>query len=249
MSEPVALEQIVGSVVAALERMAAWQRTPAGREHLAHGERERERRRLDELNALADLCDAPAQSEVRDFALAAHPVGPFIDAAREVFTYARPPDAPLRRGKRPAFRVLLGPMGTGKSVALTFALAHAPRGAAYTTAAEITRTHRAMHDNRGVWAKWVNVDLLCIDELGTEEKPEVITELLLDRWKTGGLTIGAGNVSAKVIASRYLAGELGARLKERLGEQVARGLSLTVARADESRRAKPQRTRGKESER
>lgn len=236
--EPVSLAQLSGSMAVALQRMSDWQQTPEGRETIAREERARERRRLDELNALADLCGAPAQREVRAAALAPHPVGPFIDAAREVFTYARG-KAPAHRGKTPAFRVLLSAPGVGKSVALTFAIVNAPRGAAYATAAEIARTHRAMHDNRGAWQRWVNVDLLCIDELGVEEKPEVVSELLLDRWTAGGLTLCAGNIGSKQLAARYFGGELGARLKDRLNDQVANGLSVLVQRDDESRRAKP----------
>jgi DNA replication protein DnaC len=73
----------------------------------------------------------------------------------------------------------------------------------------------------------VSVSLLCIDELGIEAYPEVLVELMLQRWTAGLLTLSASNLSVEEFIARYLS-RAGERLADRLTQQRHRGLRTFV---------------------
>lgn len=212
--------------------------SPEGRERAAREAQATERQRVLKLRVRADETGCPAQPDVRAAAFAVDASGPAIDAVIEAIEWARGPGR-NEYGRQPAVRTLLGERGVGKTVALVYALVRTHRTGHYVTADEMTRTHRAMHDNRAAWAAWTRCDLLCLDEAGIEEKPETISHMLLDRWAAGGITLVAGNVSRKAFIDRYLSGELGGRLLDRLGGQHEGGLVPSVVIAGNSRRPKP----------
>ncbi len=217
---------------------AAFLATPEGQESEARKLAAAERARLFALRARAEKAGCPEGADVRGAAFALDTTGPAIDAVLEAIEWARGPGRESY-GRQPAVRALLGERGVGKTVALTYALTRTHRSGYYVTADEITRTHRAMHDNRFAWAQWTRCDLLAVDEAGLEEKPEVVSHLLLDRWASGGITLIAGNISRPAFIARYLGGELGPRLLDRLGSQHAGGLVPSVVFTEPSRRAKP----------
>lgn len=239
------LQSIARARAASMARMereererAAFLATPEGQA----AEREREARevrtRISSLAHRADQANCPSERNVRVAAFAHDIAGPVIDSVIEVVEWARG-GAHVGYGRQPALRALLAERGVGKTVAMVYVLTRLHRTGLYVTAAELARTHRAMHDNRAAWASWLRADVLCIDEAGNEEKPDVVAELLLDRWSNGGITFVAGNVVRQVFVKRYLSGELGLRLRDRLGEQHAAGLRWCAEFAERSRRAKP----------
>lgn len=238
-------EQIERARVAMFARMereererAAFLATPEGQA----AERERmereERQRINSLAYRADQANCPSERDVRVAAFAHEVTGPVIDSVLEAVEWARG-EKHEGYGRQPALRALLAERGVGKTVAMVYALTRLHRTGQYVTAAELSRTHRAMHDNRAAWASWLRADVLCVDEAGNEEKPDVVAELMLDRWSGGGITFVAGNIARQVFVKRYLSGELGLRLRDRLGAQHAAGLGWCAEFAERSRRAKP----------
>lgn len=202
---------------------------------------EAERARLAKLTRAADAAGCPRHHGIRAAAFDEAIDGVLIDAIDETVEHADEHSSPI--GPAPAFRVLLSGPGVGKSVALTYACAWLgrPRGELETTyvrAETIAVTHRAMHDNRATWARWTGCDVLCIDELGLEEKPGLITELLLTRWDAGVITFAAGNMTADDFTTRYLEGIAGARLYDRIRGMAAEGLHAIVQSDAESRRGR-----------
>jgi len=89
---------------------------------------------------------------------------------------------------------------------------------------------------RELWHRARTVDLLALDELGTEGTPEAITRLLLDRWTRGAITLCASNVSAKELHTRYFSSADGERLADRLRGQTEQGVKGVVSLRGSSRR-------------
>lgn len=111
-------------------------------------------------------------------------------------------------------RIVSGPVGVGKSAAVAWHLLRAPRDAAYVTAADLTGTPRnGWSANEERWSRWLSVDVLGVDDLGTEDgDPAIIRRLLTERWNRGLCTLGTANVSAPELLARYF----DARLTDRV---------------------------------
>lgn len=138
-----------------------------------------------------------------------------------------------RGARQPLVLVVLGPVGTGKSVALGHAIAHHERNARHVIAPDVL-PRASYSELRAARAKMVAVDLLAIDEIGTEEKPTVVLDMILDRYNAGKATIIAGNVTKEQFSDRYADD----RLRSRLGRQQADGQNVLVVLTGSDLRAR-----------
>lgn len=152
------------------------------------------------------------------------PETPALAAMRALVAEARAPQDPTRHPGRVV--VLAGPVGTGKSAAMAWAVARWPQPnrellpAAWTTAARILRSPSGWSGNAEAWARWQSVDLLAIDDAGSDTgDTSVIGVLLAERYGDGLVTIVATNILRADFQTRYADARLGDRL---VNEQGAR---------------------------
>lgn len=220
MSEPTKLGELVAS---ALAQLAAWQATPKGQAAMARATRLESDRRRRELAEVADACGVPGDVGVRRFALEVALTGPLVDAVREALSWRAARSRELH-GRAPVLRMLGGPVGRGKTVALAWSVVHHVRGARYVTATEIAATPRNGYStNEDAHRRWERVDLLCVDEVGMDAQTDALVGLMLARWTAGGATLLAGNLNRREFTARYLSGPLGERLTDRVSGVQKRG--------------------------
>jgi len=182
------------------------------------------RRSLDRIvrgrtRELATERGVPAERGVLDFAAdASPPATAAMLAVRSALAWRA-----ARGLHQPLVLVVLGPVGTGKSCALGWAVAHHDRNARHISAPDALALvdHSAMREAR---ERLVRVDLLALDEAGTEEKPATVLDLVLDRYNAGKVTLFAGNVTREQFAERYT----DVRLRSRLARQQADGQRVLV---------------------
>lgn len=201
-------------------KVRAWQQSPEGRRERERFERARLAKARAERDEFCTLRGVPDDVEVRRWALEPHPSGPLFDAIREAIEWQRAQQEE-RGGLVPVVRFLLGSPGTGKTSALSWAVATWPRRARYVTADELCRAAD------GAWSEAAAVSLLALDELGIEAHPDRVTELLLRRWSKGLLTLCGSNLALDELARRYTT-TAGSRLLDRLRSQHERGLRPSV---------------------
>lgn len=215
-------EQIRATLERHFAKVRAWQKTPDGARARAKWEKNKLAKARAERQELCEIRGIPTDHEVRRYALDAHPDGALFEAIREAIGWQR--EQQERTGGRvPAMRALVGPPGTGKTCALAWACASWQRRALYRTADTLC----VLKKGDAEWREVVSASLLCIDELGIEAYPEVLVELLLQRWTAGLLTLTASNLSVDEFVARYLR-RAGERLADRLTQQRARGLRTFV---------------------
>lgn len=218
-----------GQLVASLDQtLSALRAHVAKPEHAAAVARDQARQALVARRAVTGLAVSrglPPAAPLRAIATAANPPPtPALEAVRAI--------ARWRGGRRAGVvRVLAGPPGTGKSCAAAWAcLWDAPGcprevSALFVTAAELGRTPRnTFSEHLAAWRRWTEVPLLVIDDLGLEGDAAAVSLLLLERYDEGRVTICTANLTDAALAARYLAGEVGPRLADRLvREQGHRG--------------------------
>lgn len=178
-------------------------------ERLAAADRARAARAL---ASLAEARDVPGDDDLRAVALADDPPE---TAALGAFRAA----VEWRRGRRcGCVAVVGGPRGTGKSCALAWVLLRSEASALYLQSPEVTATPRnGFSENELRWQRWLTVPLLGLDDLGTEAgDPELVAALLWQRYDRGLRTLATTNLTRAAVAERYLRGEIGARLADRL---------------------------------
>lgn len=196
--------------------------------------------RLAELVRRANMARCPQQPDIRRAAFAPETTGVFVDGVDEAFRFRA--DHFDSVGSTPVLRAFLSGVGTGKTTALVRALllqapAHGCKTIEYTTAAELSRKHRALNNHTALWERWCCADALAIDELGNDEYPHAVTDLLLDRWASGGVTFIAGCLLERDVASRYIESRMaGPLLRDRIRGQAQAGLSFFVTSNEKSRR-------------
>lgn len=122
------------------------------------------------------------------------------------------------RGIRTLTLVLLGPVGTGKTYAAAWAIA-GNASAAYVKARELCRLYRSeWGPEREAWERLLRVDLLVVDELGTERELDLARaawcEALDERHAAGLRTLGLGNLDRAGFEARCEARAL-SRLEQR----------------------------------
>lgn len=208
-------------VADAMDRMRKFQRSPEGIKARKRWEQEQVQKQRDARQELCDLRGIPDDFEVRRWALDPHPTGPLFKAISEAIRFKLDRQKELG-GVVPVMRFLVGSPGTGKSSALAWAVAEWEQPALFTTADVLCRSK-----DETLWRDVARVSLLVIDELGIEPTADRITELMLQRWQRGKLTLCGTNLTAKELMDRYMTGA-GARLLDRLAHQKANGLAAQV---------------------
>lgn len=120
---------------------------------------------------------------------------------------------------RAVIRFLLGPKGVGKTAGAVWAMMRAEGSGAYVSAFRVAMTpQNAFPANADAWARWTTVSTLVLDDVGfeREELARTISELLLLRYDSGLATIATSNLTVTEVGDRYLGGEVGDRLRDRL---------------------------------
>lgn len=124
-------------------------------------------------------------------------------------------------GSVPAMLMLSGPPRTGKTVALSYAIASVDATALYVSTYQMADVQRpSRHYDDHPWTRWREVDVLAIDELHADESviPRV-KSLLYERWDNGKCTLLGGNVTVPLFLERYLCDPaLQARVMEEYGD-------------------------------
>lgn len=164
------------------------------------------------LRSLARDRDVPEDEDLRAVAL---DEAPPETAALVAFRAAHD----WRRGRRcGCVAIVGGPRGTGKSCALAWVILRSEASALYLQAPEVTACPRnGFSENEHRWQRWLTVPLLGLDDLGTEAgDPELVAALLWQRYDRGLRTLVTTNLDRNAVAARYLRGETGARLADRL---------------------------------
>lgn len=203
------VRELMDRMRALYEARAAWRGSPAGQAALAERVGAEERARKLALERQAREAGIPKGEAIQAIALAEAKRS--TDAMRVV-------SAALDRAAQgeagsgtPYTLVLLGPTGTGKTVALAWLAAHWPGGAQYLHASRVpdprtdmTRLPFGMQDELAVLAdRLMTVPLLCVDEIGMERDPTTIEYWASRRWDDGLVTVMAGNQTLDVLLQRY----------------------------------------------
>lgn len=219
-----------------IERLTrSYERTKADPSALERRAREERAAWFDTLRARCDARGVPRGADLRRWALAPALSGQANAALAAAFARRGDP-----RDARWAVVVLLGDTGVGKSAAMVRAVARHPREARYVFARDaalaLTDRPRAFDQERAaaeLAAELADVDLLAVDELGTE--PAALSAELLHlvaaRCTEGRATVLAGNLPLHLFTARYL--EPDARFASRLASPqgtlaVIDGLDLRV---------------------
>ena len=124
--------------------------------------------------------------------------GRAAEVVAEVYRYARGDE------DRTATVWLIGTPGTGKTTAATrVILTHeaSHRSAAYLRAPIVPGVRN--YATAELYDRARRVDLLVLDEVGTETEAKVITELVCERHDHGRVTICVGNLDAPQCVERY----------------------------------------------
>lgn len=203
--EPVSL----GNVLARVQLAAA---TPEREAELARREAESRRRRRGSLRVAANSLGIPEDEDLREVVLDDDaPVTEALAVVRRALAW---------RGDRARGLILVlgGEPGTGKTAAIAHALARVEQTALFVSAAEIGATPRnGYSDNAHAWRRWESVAVLAVDDVGLEQgDPSQFATLLTMRHDAGRATLVSTNLGRKDFVARYITGEVGPRLIDRL---------------------------------
>lgn len=211
--------QLGASLGVALAAVRAHVASPEHAEAVALDRARQERIARRAVQTLARDRGLPHAEALRAIATDPDPaMTPALEAVHEI--------ARWRRGRRVGcVRLLAGPPGTGKSCAAAWAcLWDEPRlprevSALFVAAAEMGRVPRnAYSEHIALWQRWTEVPLLVVDDLGLEGEGarEGMALLLLERFQGARVTICTANLTDRAFGARYLTGEIGPRLADRL---------------------------------
>jgi DNA replication protein DnaC len=199
----------LGDILGRVQVVAA---APERAEVLQARLRELRARRREGLRATCNTLGVPEDEDMREVVL--------DDDAAATQALAAVRSALAWRGdaRRGLVLVLGGERGLGKSAAMGWALARHEGSALWVDAADVGATPRnGYSDNAHAWERWLSVQLLALDDLGTEKgDPEDLVGLLAQRYNRGRATIVSTNLSRAQIAERYLSSDIGRRLADRL---------------------------------
>lgn len=196
----------------AAERLQAHVATPARTAELARRHRVLSMQRRVALQRQAMAMGVPEDEDMRAVVLDDDaPVTPAMVAVRRALAWR----GDARRG---LVLVLAGDLGVGKSAAMAHALVRYDSSALWVDAGDVGATPRnGFSDNTHLWERWLGVQLLAVDDVGTEGgDASSMVALLATRYNRGRATIVTSNLARKAFVARYLAGAEGSRLIDRL---------------------------------
>lgn len=173
--------------------------------------------RREQLRGLANLRGIPEEVDLRTIAL--------DDAAPVTGSMAAFQKALAWRGgrRRGLVRVVFSEPGRGKSAGMAHALLREPDSALWVDAPALSEVPQ-WGEGSDPWHRWRSVQVLALDDLGTEASSELVTMLLWRRYNLGRTTIATSNLSPIRFAERYFGGDLGPRLAQRLTQSQARAI-------------------------
>lgn len=203
--DPVALGDLLARVQLAAAR-------PEREEELRARVALAERRRRTSLRTTANLLGVPEDEDLRAVALDdAAPETPAMRAVREALAWR----GTQRRG---CVLVVGGERGAGKSAALAHAVIRCESSALFVPAVTVGATPRNGYSEHGhAWDRWLSVSVLAVDDVGTEGgDPEALAALLWQRYDAGKATLASTNLSRVDFVARYLEGDIGRRVADRL---------------------------------
>ncbi len=203
--DPVALGDLLARVQLAAAR-------PEREEDLRQRLALADRRRRTALRTTANLLGVPEDEDLRTVALDdAAPETPALVAVRKALAWR----GTARRG---LVCVVGGERGTGKSAALAHAVIRCESSALFVAATTVGATPRnGFSENTHAWERWLSVSVLALDDVGTEGgDPEAMAALLWQRYDAGRATLVSTNLHREAFADRYLGGEIGKRVADRL---------------------------------
>ena len=212
--DPVALGDLLARVQLAAAR-------PEREEELRQRLALADRRRRTALRTTANLLGVPEDEDLRTVALDdAAPETPAIVAVRKALAWR----GAARRG---LVCVVGGERGTGKSAALAHAVIRCESSALFVAATTVGATPRnGYSENTHAWERWLSVSVLALDDVGTEGgDPEAMAALLWQRYDAGRATLVSTNLHREAFADRYLAGEIGRRVADRLINAQGRAIT------------------------
>ena len=212
--DPVALGDLLARVQLAAAR-------PEREEDLRQRLALADRRRRTALRTTANLLGVPEDEDLRTVALDdAAPETPAIVAVRKALAWR----GAARRG---LVCVVGGERGTGKSAALAHAVIRCESSALFVAATTVGATPRnGYSENTHAWERWLSVSVLALDDVGTEGgDPEAMAALLWQRYDAGRATLVSTNLHREAFADRYLAGEIGRRVADRLINAQGRAIT------------------------
>ena len=212
---PIAEPLSLGDVLARVQVAAA---APEREAELARREAEARRRRRGSLRVTANSLGIPEDEDLREVVLDDDaPVTEAIAVVRRALAW---------RGDRARGLILVlgGEPGTGKTAAIAHALARVEQTAMFVSASEIGATPRnGYSDNAYAWRRWESVAVLAVDDIGLEQgDPALVATLLVSRHDQGRATLLSTNLSRKDFVARYITGEVGPRLIDRLVNKQGR---------------------------
>ena len=212
--DPVALGDLLARVQLAAAR-------PEREEELRQRLALADRRRRTALRTTANLLGVPEDEDLRTVALDdAAPETPALVAVRKALAWR----GAARRG---LVCVVGGERGTGKSAALAHAVIRCESSALFVAATTVGATPRnGFSENTHAWERWLSVSVLALDDVGTEGgDPEAMAALLWQRYDAGRATLVSTNLHREAFADRYLAGEIGRRVADRLINAQGRAIT------------------------
>ena len=212
--DPVALGDLLARVQLAAAR-------PEREEELRQRAALADRRRRTALRTTANLLGVPEDEDLRAVALDdAAPETPAMRAVREALAWR----GTQRRG---LVCVVGGERGTGKSAALAHAVIRCEASALFVAAVTVGATPRnGYSENAHAWDRWLSVSVLAVDDVGTEGgDPEALAALLWQRYDAGKATLASTNLARVDFAERYLSGQIGARVADRLVNAQGRAIT------------------------
>lgn len=209
LQAPGAASAEVGAAIGRIRVAAA---SPAREEELARRNRELERRHRARLRITAAQLGVPEDDDLREVVL--------DDGVPETASMRAVRAALAWRGdaRRGLVLVVAGERGAGKTAAIAHAVVRVEQSALFVGAPTVGATPRnGFSENAHAWDRWLSVAVLALDDAGTEQgDPEQIAALLCERYDHGRATLVSTNLSRKDFVARYLSGEIGKRLADRL---------------------------------
>lgn len=132
------------------------------------------------------------------------------------------------KNQAPFVKIVSGAKGLGKTVAAGHVMLRvSPESAVCVPASLAGNPRRAGPQTQIEWERWRTERLVLLDDLGTEEDPTPIVDLLWSRFTSGRGTFVTCNMAREVVLHRYFESAIGDRLHARLTETQSGERGLT----------------------